>query len=188
MSIREILKGQNLDFAFCSELNIRHKAPGFQGYKSFVRTSEREFHGIACYTRNSVHEHVLGIPEEDKELEIIHLLIKNTVPNTNIIGVYLDCEKDAIKTERVWTKLVGKVETALGRGEEVILIGDFNRPLQATIPSHVTKLLLDWEQTGQVKILNNKNVHTRIDPATKKGSTLDLGGDINQPKNEDHRI
>ena len=35
--------------------------------------------------------------------------------------------------------------------------------------------MLDWEQTGQVKILNNKNVHTRIDPATKKGSTLDLG-------------
>ena len=71
--------------------------------------------------------------------------------------------------------MVGKVETALGRGEEVILIGDFNRPLQAPTPSHGTKLLLDWEQTGQVKILNNKNVHTRIDPATKRGSTLDLG-------------
>ena len=91
----------------------------FQQYKSFIRKSERKFHGIACYTRNSMHEHVLRIPEEDKELEIIHMLVKNTVPNTNIIGVYLDCEKDAIKTERVWTKLVAKVETALGRGEEV---------------------------------------------------------------------
>ena len=47
LSIREILKGQNLDFAFCSELNIRHKVPGFQGYKSFVRKSERKFNGIA---------------------------------------------------------------------------------------------------------------------------------------------
>ena len=75
----------------------------------------------------------------------------------------------------MWTKLVGKVETALGRGEEVILIGDFNRPLQAPTPSHGTKLLLEWKKTGQVKILNNKHVHTRIDPATKKGSTLDLG-------------
>ena len=113
--IREILNGQNLDFSFCSELNIRHKAPGFQGYKSFLRKSECKFHGIACYVRNSVHEHVLRIPEEDEELEIIHLLIKNTVPNTNVIGVYLDCEKDAIQTERVWSKLVGKVETE-GRG------------------------------------------------------------------------
>ena len=35
--------------------------------------------------------------------------------------------------------------------------------------------MLKWEKTGQVKILNNKHVHTRIDPGTKKGSTLDLG-------------
>ena len=85
------------------------------------------------------------------------------------------CEKDVIKTERVWSKLVGKVEVALSRGEEVILMGDLNRPLQLPTPSHGTKLLLDWERTGQVKILNNRHVHTRIDPATKKGSTLDLG-------------
>ena len=64
---------------------------------------------------------------------------------------------------------------ALSRGEEVIIMGDLNRPLQLPNPSHGTKLLLDWERTGQVKILNNRHVHTRIDPATKKGSTLDLG-------------
>ena len=64
-----------------------------------------------------------GLVRSDKDTVIREsLLVKNTVPNTNTIGVYLDCEKDAIKTERVWTKLVGKVETALGRGEEVILI------------------------------------------------------------------
>ena len=57
--IREILKGQNLDLAFCSELNIRHKVPGFQGYKLFLRKSERKFHGIACYVKNSIHEHFL---------------------------------------------------------------------------------------------------------------------------------
>ena len=68
-----------------------------------------------------------------------------------------------------------RIEIALGRGEEVILMGDLNRPLQSPIPSFGTKLLLDWEKTGQVKILNNKHVHTRIDPCTKKGSTLDVG-------------
>ena len=110
-----------------------------------------------CYVRNSVHEHILRIPEEDEELEIVHLLLKSTVPNVNIIGVYLDCEKDVIKTERVWSKLVGKVEVALSRGEEVIIMGDLNRPLQLNTPSHGTKLLLDWERTGQVKIINNKH-------------------------------
>ena len=85
LSIREILNGQNIDIAFCSELNARHKAPGFQGYKSFLRKSERRFHGIACYVRNSVHEHILRIPEEDDELEIEHLLLKNTIPNMNML-------------------------------------------------------------------------------------------------------
>ena len=60
-----------------------------------------------------------------------------------IFGVYLDCEKDIIKTEHVWSKL-GKVEVALSRGEEVILMGDLNRPLQLPTPSHGTKILLDW--------------------------------------------
>ena len=71
LSIRKILNGQNIDIAFCSELNVRHKAPGFQGYKSFLRKSERRFHGIACYVRNSVHEHILRIPEEEDEIESI---------------------------------------------------------------------------------------------------------------------
>ena len=54
-------------------------------------------------------------------------------------------------------------------------MGDLNRPLQTPTPSFGTKLLLDWEETGQVKILNNRSIHTRIDPCTKKGSTLDVG-------------
>ena len=87
--------------AFCSELNVRHKAPGFLCYKAFLRKTERKFHGIACYVRNSVHEHILRIPEEDDELEIVHLLLKNTVPNVNIIGAYQDGGKNIIKTDRV---------------------------------------------------------------------------------------
>ena len=54
-----------------------------------------------------MHEHILRIPEEDEELEIVHLLLKNTVPNINIIGAYLDGGKDVIKTERVRSKLTG---------------------------------------------------------------------------------
>ena len=75
-----------------------------------------------------MHEHILRILEEDEELEIVHLLLKNKVPNVNIIGVYLDCKKDVIKTERVWSKLVGKVEVALSRGEEEIIMGDLKSP------------------------------------------------------------
>ena len=103
-----------------------------------------------CYVRNSVHKHILRIPEEDDKLEIMHLLLKNTIPNVNIIGAYLNGERDVIKTERVWSKLTGRIEIALSRGEEVIIMGDLNRPLQTPTPSFGTKLLLDCEETGQI--------------------------------------
>ena len=54
-------------------------------------------------------------------------------------------------------------------------MGDLNRPLQTPRPSFGTKLLLDWAASGIVSILNDKNTHTRIDPSTGRGSTLDLG-------------
>ena len=53
----------------------------------------------------------------------MHLLLKNTIPNINIIWAYLDGEKDVIKAECVWSKLIGRIEIALSRGEEVILMG-----------------------------------------------------------------
>ena len=105
------------------------------------------------------------------------MLIKRTNPNLSVIRCYLDVEsrKDNSTIEKVWTKVVSKVETAIGRGEGVVLLGDLNRPLQTLRPSFGTKLLLDWENTGTVFILNKKEIPTRIDPVTGKGSTLDLG-------------
>ena len=108
---------------------------------------------------------------------MIHILIKSTILNLNIIGCYLDVEsrQDNNTIERVWTKLVSKIEVAIGRGEGVVLMGDLNRPLQAPKPSYGTKLLTEWEAKGTVHILNDKTISTRIDPHTGKGSTLDLG-------------
>ena len=148
----------------------------------------RRFHGIACYVRNSVHEHILRIPEEDEELEIVHLLLKYTIPNINIIGAYLDCEKDIIKTKRIWSKLTGRIEIALGRGEEVILMGDLNRPLQSSIPTFGTKILLDWEKTGQVKILNNKTRTHMNRPMHKERVNIRRTGNINKPKTKCHWV
>ena len=104
-------------------------------------------------------------------------MVKNTIPNLNIIGCYLDVEarQDNSTIERVWTKLVSKTEVAIARGEGVILMGDMNRPLQAPRPSFGTKLLTKWEENGIIKILNNKEIPTRLDPVTWKGSVLDLG-------------
>ena len=101
----------------------------------------------------------------------------NTIPNINVIGCYLDVEsrQDTAKTERVWTKVIVMCEVALGRGEGVIIMGYLNRALQATKPSFGTKLLKDWEESGQVIIMNDKDTHTRFNPCTDKGSALNVG-------------
>ena len=76
---------------------------------------------------------------------------------------------------RIWHKLTSKVEAALDRGESVILLGDFNRPLQTIRQSAGTKLLNQWLEVGQMTLLNNPRTSTRWDPASGNGSTLDLG-------------
>ena len=140
-SIKEILDSQNIDIAVCSELNINWKPPKFKGFIAFQKKSAKRFHGLAMYVTSHLSGSVLRIPDEDVELEVIHILIKSTIPNLNIIGCYLDVEsrQDNNSIERVWTKLVSKIEVAIGRGEGVVLMGDLNRPLQAPKPSFGTK-------------------------------------------------
>ena len=153
------------------------ETPKLKGFLAFQKKSNKRFHGLAMYVSSHLSDSVLRIPDEDEELEVIHVLVKSTVPNLNIIGCYLDIEsrQDNSTIERIWTKLVSKVEVAMGRVDGVVLMGDLNRPLQSPKPSFGTKLLTEWEEKGLVHILNDKGIPTRIDPHTGKGSTLDLG-------------
>ena len=48
------------------------------------------------------------------------------------------------------------------------------RNLDAFEKSFGKKLLLDWIEEDTLKIINDPAIHTRIDPANNKGSTLDL--------------
>ena len=76
---------------FSSELNTKKK-PKFKGFTSFCKTSKRRFHGIAVYIRNHLKGHVLRVPDEDEDLEMVHLIIKNTTPVCNVFACYLDVE------------------------------------------------------------------------------------------------
>ena len=87
-SVTDIFEAQGVDIAMCSELNISTRPPKIKGFSSFHRKSSTKFHGLALYTRDFIKESVLRIPEEDPEFEIIHVLLTNTVPALNVIGVY----------------------------------------------------------------------------------------------------
>ena len=176
-SITNILSAQNVDIAIFSELNIKQKMPRIKGFNAFYRLSKRKFHGLGIYIANHLSNSIVRVPEENEELEIVHILLKHTTPNISILGCYLDVESrsDNDKTSRTWQKLVTKIDMAISRGEGVVVMGDLNRPLQKIRPSFGTKLLLQWAESGVVTILNDTKINTRIDPRTGNGSVLDLG-------------
>ena len=64
------------------------------------------------------------------------------------------------------------------RGHNVKIMGDFNTPLNdiKNQPKNVaTERLLQWEETGDIRILNNKEIPTRKpDKSTEKANCIDV--------------
>ena len=175
-SIRTILDNNDIDVCILSELNTR-KPPRFKGYlKQFTKLSNKAFHGVAIYVKNNLKGNVIRIPDENHDLEIVHIMIKDTNPALHIIGVYLDCESrvPADDMEITWHKLVDKVDSILDRGEAVALLGDFNRAIDQPKETRGKRLLIDWINRDTVTLLND-DTYTRIAPNEKeKDSILDL--------------
>ena len=175
-SIECILTEQEIDIAIISEIGTRNM-PKFPGYTSFInyKKNHKHMHGIVILVNNSIKKDVIRIPDES-DLEIVHLRVSNTLPAVNIIGTYLNCESrssvEDIKKE--WHLFTDKVQQSMQRGEAVVCMGDFNRPLQAKKLSHGTNLLNDWLKEENVYLINNRKINTRIDPSNGSGSVLDL--------------
>ena len=175
-SIECILTEQEIDIAIISEIGTRNM-PKFPGYTSFInyKKNHKHMHGIVILVNNSIKKDVIRIPDES-DLEIVHLRVSNTLPAVNIIGTYLNCESrssvEDIKKE--WHLFTDKVQQSMQRGEAVVCMGDFNRPLQAKKLSHGTNLLNDWLREENVYLINNRKINTRIDPSNGSGSVLDL--------------
>ena len=172
-SIEEILKNENVDIAIVSELSGKNIST-FTGYKPFIK-SGGHMHGLAIFVRNSIAKRTLRIHDES-DLEIVHLRLSSTVPALNIIGTYLQVEsrQTVDNINRVWNLYTEKVQHVLDRGEALLCIGDFNRPLQTKRLSHGTKLLNEWLDSKNMILVNDKTVNTRTDPARGSGSVLDL--------------
>ena len=57
------------------------------------------------------------------------------------------------------------------------MMGDFNAPLYDSAKPHnvAAQKLLDWEKTGEIRILNNKQIPTRVPPRKgDRANCLDL--------------
>ena len=166
-TVYDIVQKREMDIIMINEagLNTR-KAPTITGYTVFRTDHEHKNRVSLVYLRNMYTDVTLNIVgKEDKtvESEIIHLRVKGE-PCCNIICVYLESnmnKEDAEKTHRI---LQNKVDAAAKVGEDVIVMGDCNAPMNPNTNSKVPaiQIIKDWEKSGKVIILNDKSRPTRV--------------------------
>ena len=173
-SLEHIFSERDIDVGIINEINTK-KPPRLRGYHQFSKIVGRRSHGISMYVSNRYQGRVLRVPDES-ELELVHVIFKDTVPQLHILAVYLDVERGKPDdVSRVWSTLENKANDLIESGAGVIVCGDFNRPsLTCEKKSFGTDLLERWLEDGKVHLVNDRKVNTRYDPASGKGSLLDL--------------
>ena len=88
------------------------KTPTIKSFHQISKTSKLKFHVVCVYVKNHLKESVIRVPDEDIELDIALLIIEQTTLVCNIFTCYLDVERsDKDKTNRVWHKLIVKVQS-----------------------------------------------------------------------------
>ena len=95
--------------------------------------------------------------------EIKHLQVKGR-PACNIISVYLESGMNKEEAEKTHAILQRKVDTCTKNGEDVIIMGDCNAPMNPGTKTNVPaqKIIEEWEKSGKVRILNDKTRPTRV--------------------------
>ena len=90
--------------------------------------------------------------EEDSRSEVIQLQM-DTLPPTNIFGVYLEPGKPDEEKEHAHQKLQQRVTEYKNAGQNVILLGDFNVTLNDTAKSFnlVARKILEWGKNRRHK-------------------------------------
>ena len=107
------------------------------------KLGDRKCHGIIMYVNQRWKVSILRVPDEDKDLEWIHLRVETT-PALNIFGTYLDCSPNVGKADQVWRKIRNKIDPIMEKGEGILLMGDLNRCLNTETPNYHTRVLQEW--------------------------------------------
>ena len=99
--------------------------------------------------------------DEDKNLEWIHLRVETT-PALNIFGSYLVCSPNVTRADEISGMIRNKIDPIMEKGESILLMGDLNRCINTETPNYHTKLLQEWIREGNITLLNNPTIPTRI--------------------------
>ena len=150
-----------------SEAGLLKKDPmGMTGYKAVKLARKEPNRGSVIWVRSDLMDRMVRVyapKEEDSGSEVIQLQM-DTIPPTNIFGVYLETGKPDEEKEYAHQKLQQRVTECKNEGQNVILMGDFNAALNDTAKPFnlAARRILEWEKTGDIRILNNKQIPTRV--------------------------
>ena len=145
-----------LDVIHISEAGLQKRDPmGMTGYKSVKLARKEPNRGSVIWVRNDLMDRMVRVyaqKEEETGAEIIQLQM-DTIPPTNIFGVYLETGKSAEEKEYAHNKLQQRVTECKSAGQNVILMGDFNAALNDTAkPFNLAAMkILEWEKKRRRK-------------------------------------
>ena len=149
-----------------------------KGYRAIKLDRINPNRGSLMYVKKEYYKYydkmVLITDPDDMKIgsEIIHILI-----NTNIIGVYQETGITNDEADEAHKVLKNKVTKRVDLGEVCLVMGDMNAAINPSAKPYTksAKNILDWEGTGEIRILNNKNKHTHIpDIKNHKKNCLDI--------------
>ena len=146
-----------------------------KGYTSFRADHKHKNRGLIVYMKDLYTPIALRVNEAEEDTvgsEFIHLRLEGS-PSVNMISVYLEPG-----TSGDCAILEDKVQRCVNNGEECLIMGDMNAAINENTKSRTAarKHILDWEETGKIKILNQRNKPTRVPRQTGyQANCIDLG-------------
>ena len=160
-SIQEIIETERPAIIGLSETKLK-KGDGFKipGYivKRADRGGDRDGGGV-MFAYKETFEHIIKVVREEKELaEMLWIRLNNNVVRARIGIVYMPQEetKSVAELKKIYRIVEEEIETALQQNQNLVIMGDFNCKIGATIPGNMEKIT----KGGRIllKIINKYNL------------------------------
>ena len=192
-SLLEVLKDVNPDICILNETGLRGKNKlKIQGYITFSRNRvEKAMGGISTSVKDNIANCAVNVGQGAGDDEFIIVRLEQFTPAICLINYYGEQEGRVGKEEvnAKWERMLKEIRKIRARGEECLLIGDFNKlvgcdelGIQGNKDkiSHGGQLLRELLATEEYLLVNNMDItsggpFTRVDPADKDNeSALDF--------------
>ena len=178
-SVQKMMKSLKPDVLLLQETFLQAKekvrAKGYLGYHR-NRESDGRGGGIATLVSDRISPNSTAVGSGSGSTEMLSVRLENANPAITCISYYGCQEANRDEVDKGWEQIVMELSKAAARGDNIILLGDFNRKVglagggdDARV-SYGGKKILDLLQSGEFLLVNSMSdivtggPHTRVDP------------------------